>query len=192
MNPNHSRLLVPRGRVLAFAALTCLALFLTGQAWGATVPREILKTYFEKGDKPTQAQFSNVIDSMISLIDDRHLLGLRTASDGGAALLDVGAVIGPADTFTPAAGLSDAWAGQNGFVGLSFAQNGQTYYGYLQITSGTPGATDLYPMAVEYFVFADQPGTAIMAATVPEPSSLLLAAVGGSGLWLAVWRRRKT
>jgi len=32
--------------------------------------REILKTYFETGDKPTQAQFVDLIDSLFSLQDD--------------------------------------------------------------------------------------------------------------------------
>lgn len=41
------------------------------------VPRSVLKGFFERGDKPTQAQFSNIIDSLIHVNDDRYLLGLK-------------------------------------------------------------------------------------------------------------------
>jgi YD repeat-containing protein len=33
--------------------------------------------FFERGDKPTQAQFGSLIDSTLNLMDDRKLLGLR-------------------------------------------------------------------------------------------------------------------
>jgi len=46
------------------------------------IPGGILQDYFETGDKPTQAQFSSLIDSVANLIDDRYLLGLRTSGCG--------------------------------------------------------------------------------------------------------------
>ncbi len=45
-----------------------------GGAFGK-VPRTVLKTFFQTGDKPTQAQFSAMIDSMLSVADDRGLGG---------------------------------------------------------------------------------------------------------------------
>ena len=45
-------------------------------------PRDIPKSYFETGDKPTQSQFGALIDSAVNLIDDRKLLGLRTGGGG--------------------------------------------------------------------------------------------------------------
>ncbi len=41
----------------------------------AVVPKTVLKDFFEKGDKPTQQQFSDTIDSALNLQDD----GISTA-----------------------------------------------------------------------------------------------------------------
>jgi hypothetical protein len=41
-------------------------------------PKDVLETYFQTGDEPTAAQFSTLIRSMVNIIDDRYLLGLRT------------------------------------------------------------------------------------------------------------------
>jgi|GEM_PF-3207046 len=39
--------------------------------------RSLLKTFFQKGDTPTEAQFAAMLDSYASLVDDRDLIGLR-------------------------------------------------------------------------------------------------------------------
>jgi YD repeat-containing protein len=44
------------------------------------VPRSVLKEYFQSGDKPTQAQFGALIDSLLHYNEDRGSLGLRAAS----------------------------------------------------------------------------------------------------------------
>lgn len=54
-------------------------IFLDGGPVCAKVPRAVLKEYFEKGDKPTQAQFGTLIDSLVNMHDDGVLIGLRTA-----------------------------------------------------------------------------------------------------------------
>jgi hypothetical protein len=41
------------------------------------VDRPVLKGYFERGDQPSQSQFSTLIDSMVNVVEDRFLLGLR-------------------------------------------------------------------------------------------------------------------
>ena len=147
-------------------------------AWSALISRSILKSFFEKGDKPTAPQFSTLIDSLLHRTEDRDLLGLKAASDGGGDHFTEGELIGPHLTFTDVAGLSDIWAGQSGFLPLAFVENSDVYYGYMQLQAGDPGSPDLYPMFVEYFVYEDQPGVPIIATTVPEPSSLLLGAAG--------------
>ncbi len=43
----------------------------------ALVPRSVLKQYFQTGDKPTEQQFSNLIDSTANLQDDRDMIGLK-------------------------------------------------------------------------------------------------------------------
>jgi len=42
------------------------------------VSDQVLKTFFQTGDKPTATQFGALIDSMVNKLDDVQLLGLRT------------------------------------------------------------------------------------------------------------------
>lgn len=42
-----------------------------------TVPRNILKQYFMRGDRPTEGQFDSLLDSTVNIIEDRYLFGLR-------------------------------------------------------------------------------------------------------------------
>src|ERR1700746_755974 len=41
------------------------------------VSRNILKSFFTPGAKPTSAQFNTLIDSELNIADDRYLLGLK-------------------------------------------------------------------------------------------------------------------
>ncbi len=41
------------------------------------VPRNVLKSFFQTGDKPTQAQFDCLIDSLLHYAEDRDKLGLK-------------------------------------------------------------------------------------------------------------------
>jgi hypothetical protein len=43
----------------------------------AQLSKSILKAYFERGDKPSQAQFYSLIDSNLNMVDDRKYLGLK-------------------------------------------------------------------------------------------------------------------
>jgi hypothetical protein len=43
----------------------------------AIVPRNVLKSFFQTGDKPTAAQFSTMLDSVLIYSDDRELVGLK-------------------------------------------------------------------------------------------------------------------
>ena len=49
--------------------------------------RTVLKTYFETGDKPTQAQFGDLIDSAVNNVDDKLYLTyptIDTLTDGAS------------------------------------------------------------------------------------------------------------
>jgi hypothetical protein len=188
MNRIDRTLGLPPSQIRRTLAAMAMFAFLLGlspaPAQSAIVPREILKTYFEIGDVPTQEQFTSLIDSMINVIDDHHLIGLRTNSLGQAMLLQEGETLGPLLDFSPASGLAPEWAGQSGFLGLAFSENAETHYGYLQLRGGEPGSAGPYPMFVTYFVFQDLPNTELQVTSVPEPSTLVLGAICGLlGLW---------
>jgi hypothetical protein len=174
-------------------ALAMFAFFLgfpMAPAESAVVTREVLKTFFETGDVPTQEQFGSLIDSLLHYSEDRDLLGLRNYSDGQAMLVAEGTILGPLLDYSPSTGLAPEWAGQSGFLGLAFTENAQTHYGYLQLRAGEPGGTDLYPIFVTYLVFEDLPNTDLLVTSVPEPSTLVLATVCGLfGLWKFARRR---
>lgn len=70
--------------------------------------RATLKTYFETGDKPTQTQFANTIDSFVSLLDTTAQtvvsdisLGGSLAVSGKSTLASVVATIVSATTVSP-------------------------------------------------------------------------------------------
>jgi len=176
------------------ATMAIFALFVgvhAAPAESALLPRTILKSFFETGDKPTQQDFADVIDSMININDDRDLIGLRNYSDGQAMLIAEGEMLGPLSDYSPSTGLAPEWAGQSGFLGLAFIENSETHYGYLQLRAGEPGGTDLYPIFVTYFVFEDLANTELLVTSVPEPSTLALGAICGMlGLWKLARRRR--
>ena len=52
------------------AVYIILAILVAGGLGTAVVQREVLKSFFEKGDKPTEAQFSDTIDSALNVQDD--------------------------------------------------------------------------------------------------------------------------
>ena len=51
-------------------AITLTALFLLGAAYAAEQGRTQLKSYFQTGDKPTEAEFGHLIDSAYNITDD--------------------------------------------------------------------------------------------------------------------------
>jgi hypothetical protein len=78
----------------------------------AKLTKQTLYSFFETGDKPTQAQFAALIASMLNLIDDKALLGLRPYDNNRTYLPNDSviynnaiyqALVSTAGTFDPAA-----------------------------------------------------------------------------------------
>jgi hypothetical protein len=52
------------------------------------LPRNILKSFFEKGDRPTSEQFAALIDSGLNVLEDKKLLGLKLFNPAVAYSID--------------------------------------------------------------------------------------------------------
>jgi hypothetical protein len=72
----------------------------------------------------------------------------------------------------------------DGYLGVSFEMQGETHYGWIRLSH------DLYAPAPDYFnltirewAWETESDTPIAAGAVPEPSSALLALIGGVSVW---------
>ncbi|HTM55078.1 MAG TPA: PEP-CTERM sorting domain-containing protein [Pirellulales bacterium] len=178
---------------MVLLAIAAAALVGDSHCWAAEQNRSYLYEKFQNGDIPDQQDFKDLIDSSLNLLDDGISRKVVTDSTGLAMRFDVGAVIGPDLTFTDSnsiAGLSNDWWGNFGFLALSFLQNSEIHYGYLQLES-IPSPGSPYTLFVQYLVFEDQPNLAITASVVPEPSSLALGLFATAGLALVAARKRR-
>ena len=112
------------------------------------------------------------------------LIGPGGASAGDFSMLASGYSIGAAGGFGPYRG----WAGltdQSGHIGVKFTIGAGTHYGWMHASVDEGGILTIFSWAYE-----DVPGESIAAgATIPEPGSLSLLALGAAGLMTR--RRRK-
>ncbi|MFN8713634.1 MAG: hypothetical protein ACK5Z2_12365 [Bacteroidota bacterium] len=109
------------------------------------LPKELLKSFFESGDRPSAVHFASLIDSMMHLSDDRHIIGLRvyesarTYLPGDATLFDNSLYLCIAETtgaFSPAAWQPVMSAGAVTYMGT---WNAQTNTPALQSSTGSKG-----------------------------------------------------
>ena len=78
------------------------------------------------------------------------------------------------------------WAGvDNGYMGLEFDADGQTYYGWARITA----VYDDPYVVIHEWAYESTPGVGIAAGAIPEPATVAWICVGGLGL--ALFRQRK-
>lgn len=85
---------------------------------------------------------------------------------------------------------SGPWAGiENGYMGLEFEADGQTYYGWARITADYD---DIY-VVIHEWAYESTPGISIAAGAtgvIPEQATVTLICIGGFGL--VICRRRRT
>lgn len=179
-----------------FVILSVLLLACLPAAHAAIESRDVLKTYFESGDIPTEKQFINLIDSSIILeacygeSADTHAVtnlagGIAADAAGHAQLLVEGQTFDPAAvTLLGAASVGDgsAWPGGSGFLAFTFdlGDDGAatTHAGFLQMSVDGPSAATPYAINVIGFAYETEPDTPITTFAIPEPSMVTLLAFG--------------
>lgn len=183
-------------RLVRLLCTVSILLTVTHRLPAPTLPRNILKTFFEKGDKPTQQQFGTLIDSFATETPDGlSIVGIGVSAYTAGSPFNpatkqyVDAIIGPSTTFAPVGGsaiplpvMETEFGGQSGFLALQLTSPGSSglYYGFFQIRMEDPLAIDPPGIHVDYFAFNTTPGEAITAASVPEPAAVGLVAVAGA------------
>lgn len=80
---------------------------------------------------------------------------------------------------------------ESGYIGFDVVRNGMNYYGWIEVSSpgqgGLPGDAAMYGELVSW-AYQTSPNTPIQAGQVPEPSPVVLIALGSVVVWLL--RRR--
>lgn len=180
----------------AATVLFVVVLGASSAANAAVVSRNILKTFFQTGDKPTQSQFATLIDSMVNISEDRGSLNLyfdygpavgehsvslgrawlfAQSSDDNLINFQSGRDIGPASLETKLVnlgllGTSSRWAGQSGFLGLQFelldAGIVSTHYGFVQMSVDGASSSTPYAIHVDGFAYETTANTSITASSV--------------------------
>lgn len=118
----------------------------------AIVSDTILKSFFKKGDKPTESQFSALIDSMVNKLDDAQLLGLRVYDPervyvkGDATLFNL-SIYTCIAMQTTGAFVSGDWEKVAGGT-----EGGLTYKGTWEANDNLPDLTALTPSNGDYYV----------------------------------------
>lgn len=181
-------------RAVLLGVLVAAILLPGRRAVGAVESRNILKTYFETGDVPTQEQFANLIDSYIHQTDDGlTLTGIgNEAGTGNAARLGTNVGINEIIPFATLSvsrpAMAPLWAGQSGFLPLKYLDSSLApHYGFLQIHMD---ASSLLPPAihVDYWVWESSANSTLTTFAVPEPGVAMVLTLGAAA---AVRRTRR-
>lgn len=184
------------------AVAVVAAMFGAHAASAAVIPRDVLKSYFQRGDRPTEAQFSVMSpdgEPGLGLPADflftrapggaggGHLLaglagGTSVLGDGSGRIRRMG--IGDTTPTSPLgyegqASLADWSPGERAFVAFRFLDSaGLVHYGYwdLSIDPPLPGET-LFALTVHGWAFETEADTALEIRPIPAP--------GVAGMFLA-------
>jgi hypothetical protein len=187
--------------MVAATAYTMVAMFVqTAQA--AIESRDILKTYFETGDKPTESIDINGdgIDDFgfdYSALGDHSVSGLVAGNNvvvddiGDVIVLNMRDRINNLESKLQSIGLLGRAAGNSGFVGLQFDIAGSSHFGFLKLSMDGPADSTPYAIHIDYSAWETTPDTGITIPAVPEPATLAPLALGALFLVRRVRGSRK-
>ena len=186
-----------RGTLSIVLSAVAATFFHCSDAQAAKVPRVILKEFFQTGDKPTQAQFSDLIDSYIHQTDDGlTLVGIGVVADGSAKghTIRVGGNVGinellpdtrmgfwagpyPTPSSPDQPDMCTEFCGTSGYLPLKYQNAAGTavHYGFLRISmESDPGVSPGAAFFVSHLVWESTPNTTLTTYPVPEPTVVAL------------------
>ncbi|MFG0257419.1 MAG: hypothetical protein ACF8GE_05910 [Phycisphaerales bacterium JB043] len=185
---------------VAYGTLSIASIATTSTLARPIESRDVLKTYFETGDVPTEQQFSNFIDSMVNLTGGLHVEGIgvitppiapQPGEDVSAMRFDVGVQlpVSPQEYLDSSQFnilMEPDFAGEFGFLALLLNDaGGSTHYGFLQLsmdaTRSGPG------IHVEYLAFETTPDAPVTTTIIPSPMTGTALVLTG----LSAARRRR-
>jgi hypothetical protein len=194
-------------RITLLLVAIFLGASLVNSATADVVSDQVLKTFFETGDKPANAQITTLIDSELSIsllrgdTNDAHTVRIV---DGRIALDATGEIraftegeriddrflfsgIGESVEISP---LADP---MQRYMGMQFDDvRGDSYFGFLQLQVEPGTSPDPYAIHLHHFVYETNPATGIttFSQPIPEPTTAsLFAAV--VALLAAIFRRNR-
>lgn len=174
-------------------------------ASAAIVSDQVLKSFFQTGDKPTAPQFSSLIDSFLSIsllygddIDDHtvRIVDGRIALDAGGDIrsftegerIDDHLLFSDIGETVPVNPLADPLPR---YMGVEFDDaGGASHFGFLQVQVEPPTSSDPYAIHLHHFVYETDPATSITTFSQPIPEPTTAGLFAAAAALLATLLRR--
>lgn len=165
-------------------------------AFSAVENRDLLKTYFETGDVPTETQFTNLIESVLNVaVDygvaiDQHMIsftdGVGNSIASSAPFRNAGVDVKALEEFKHEAKVLGRLGNHPNvvhFIGVQFQMETAgvvgDHFGFLTLSVAGPASSTPYAVYLHGFSYESSPGASILtSAQVPIPSALWLYCSG--------------